>query len=179
MSVCFKCNSEKPVDEFYKHPQMASSHLGKCKSCTKSDVRSNRKARSEYYLAFDRKRNGDPRDWRLFCLLPGERAFLAEYQGGKDPITGQALRGRTVLDHRHSDGLIRGILNWRTNRDLHIFELTDRGQYGALSEYLRNPPAVDALSGPRYGVIGRIGNKRRRYGPEGKKEPHHTKGSLQ
>ena len=35
--ICFKCNIEKSIDEFYKHKKMADGHLGKCKNCTKTD----------------------------------------------------------------------------------------------------------------------------------------------
>lgn len=35
--VCFKCESEKPLTAFYKHKAMGDGHLGKCKTCTKSD----------------------------------------------------------------------------------------------------------------------------------------------
>jgi len=39
MKECFKCHRALPLNEFYKHPQMSDGHLGKCKPCTRKDVR--------------------------------------------------------------------------------------------------------------------------------------------
>lgn len=56
VKTCFKCNTEKPISDFYKHPKMADGYLGKCKDCTKRDTRINRRKKSDYYRDYDRKR---------------------------------------------------------------------------------------------------------------------------
>lgn len=35
--ICFKCGSELPLSDFYKHKKMSDGHLNKCKQCTKRD----------------------------------------------------------------------------------------------------------------------------------------------
>jgi hypothetical protein len=35
--ICFKCEIEKPLDDFYKHKDTSDGFLNKCKSCTKQD----------------------------------------------------------------------------------------------------------------------------------------------
>ena len=59
MKRCFKCARDLPLTEFYRHPRMSDGHLGKCRSCTRRDVRENREKRRSYYLAYDRSRKRD------------------------------------------------------------------------------------------------------------------------
>lgn len=42
MKRCFKCGVEQPIEEFYRHSEMGDGHLGKCKTCTKLDMRIDR-----------------------------------------------------------------------------------------------------------------------------------------
>lgn len=57
---CFKCNELKLLNEFYVHPQMADGHLGKCKLCTKKDVRERRELVPEMLRAYEKKRSQIP-----------------------------------------------------------------------------------------------------------------------
>lgn len=60
MKTCYKCRASLPLNEFYKHEAMDDGHLGKCKECTKADVRRNRWEKIEYYRAYDRERSKQP-----------------------------------------------------------------------------------------------------------------------
>lgn len=58
--ACFKCGAILPLSAFYAHPQMADGHLGKCKECTKVDVRENYRATIVTRREYERKRSARP-----------------------------------------------------------------------------------------------------------------------
>lgn len=60
MKKCFKCDAVKPVDDFYKHSAMADGRLGKCKECTKVDVRTNYSGKRKQYSDYDKLRQQNP-----------------------------------------------------------------------------------------------------------------------
>lgn len=62
---CFKCGNDKPLNEFYKHPEMADGYLGKCKLCAKKDVTENRLKNLDRIRAYDRDRSKNPERIKL------------------------------------------------------------------------------------------------------------------
>lgn len=56
MKTCFKCGVEKPLDEFYKHKEMADGHLNKCKECTRADSMRHRIDNLDAVREYDRRR---------------------------------------------------------------------------------------------------------------------------
>jgi len=54
--TCFKCNRLQPMTEFYAHRFMADGFLNKCKTCTKTDVKTYYLQNIEYYREYERER---------------------------------------------------------------------------------------------------------------------------
>jgi ribosomal protein S27AE len=76
MKTCFKCNTVKPLSEFYKHPRMADGHVNKCKECNKNDSTANRNKNIEKVRAYDRARGKEPE--RIKANTEVNRAWRAE-----------------------------------------------------------------------------------------------------
>src|SRR5690606_26923291 len=73
---CSKCGEEKLRSEFYRHSRTKDGLFGKCKECTKRDVRANRLARLEEMARL----RGDNAMLRL--EVKRLRAEVAELKGG-------------------------------------------------------------------------------------------------
>lgn len=69
---CFKCRKVKDLDDFYKHKKMADGHLGKCKACTKKDVK------RRYYDPDARKKIIEYEKKRF--QTPERKAKILQYQ---------------------------------------------------------------------------------------------------
>lgn len=96
---CFRCGESKPLSEFYTHPMMGDGHLGKCKECTKRDVRANRRIKLEQYREYDRDR---------FKNDPERRAAQYAYTAQLEEKYPEKRRARHMVSNAIRDGrLIR------------------------------------------------------------------------
>jgi len=128
MKTCFKCQQAKRLEEFYRHPQMADGHLGKCKECTRSDVAAWKNKNYEHVTQYvhrrgiSRRKNhlGGARLVRLllspeeqqrraqaarlvnYAIERGElrRALSCEQCGTHDP---RGARGQSLIQGHHDD----------------------------------------------------------------------------
>jgi len=76
---CFKCNTKKPLTDFYKHPMMADGHVNKCKECNKKDVRQNYQDNHDHFQKYERSRAHLPHRIKArgyagkignYCIIP-------------------------------------------------------------------------------------------------------------
>lgn len=76
---CFKCKQVKPLSMFYRHQAMDDGHLGKCKTCTKKDVKANYRVNLEHYVAYEKRRLKSPE--RKAKALEYQRRRRSKYPG--------------------------------------------------------------------------------------------------
>jgi len=77
MKQCFKCLESKPLDHFYKHPNMADGHVNKCKECNKIDVSTNYRINRDHYIVYEKMRFHNPN--RKQKALEYQRKRRAKY----------------------------------------------------------------------------------------------------
>ena len=101
-----------------------------------------------------------------FNLTIGMWEIVDNFQGSVCALCGKKQKSgkRLATDHRHSDGLIRGLLCSQCNRLLGKIEGTGWtvGTLVRLIQYIQTPPAVTALGREVFGYAGRVGTKKHR-----------------
>lgn len=114
---CFKCNTVKPLTEFYKHSMMADGHLNKCKQCAKRDVAEHREKNLDKIRAYDRERGKRPeriklnvevtRAWRLEDIRRQRAHGMVSYAIKKGELTrmpcARCGKSKTVAHHDDYD----------------------------------------------------------------------------
>ena len=99
MKTCFKCKTSKPLTEFYQHPATSDGHLGKCKECTKTDVRNRYAETREARHAYERVRSKGI----------GRRKAVLKYQARRRARSPEKYRARNAVSNALRDGrLVKG-----------------------------------------------------------------------
>lgn len=140
---CSRCGETKPLAEFPTSGTNASgtTRYRYCKPC-----------HSDYQRAGRLK--------ALFNLTPDEYDQIAQHQGGACFICGRLpKKQRLNVDHDHKSGLVRGLLCFSCNLALGRFR-DDLSRLERAVEYLKHPPAVQALGEERLGRVGRVTRRR-------------------
>ena len=91
--ICFKCNLEKPIDHFYKQKRIVDGYLGKCKECTKTDVKNN------YNNNFLKKRQYEQKRFQD----PVRKAKAAEYQDKHRENNPEKYKARNAVNNAIRD----------------------------------------------------------------------------
>jgi hypothetical protein len=89
------------------------------------------------------------REYDAILARQGGVCFICEEPPGKM---------RLAVEHRHGDGLLRGLVCWQCNKAIaYLRDSFTRSQ--RVVEYLTEPPAVFALGRQVYGRTGRVTRK--------------------
>lgn len=94
---CFKCERLLPIEQFYARPRMADGHLNKCRECTRSDTRQNRRRNITHYREYDRQR----------FLLPHRAVARDAYKRQQSVEKPQKRLARTMAGNALRDGWLR------------------------------------------------------------------------
>lgn len=88
-----------------------------------------------------------------YSITADEYWAMYRHQGGVCYLCRRARgmgRKRLSVDHCHETGLVRGLCCSHDNRDVLGHARDEIAYFERCIEYLKNPPAVAALGGPRY-----------------------------
>jgi hypothetical protein len=96
--TCFKCDTEKPLADFYEHKMMKDGRLGKCKECAKADSRARFKAKREYIRQYDKERRQRPE-------RKAKQAAYSRARNAREPEKARARR--MVANHLRRGNLTR------------------------------------------------------------------------
>ena len=140
---CASCGEWKPLDAYHRNKRSWDGLHAYCKACMGASARMRYEKDRErllelgkVYRAANRRKRRDTQLKVQFGSSLDEYEAILERQGGVCAICGEKGNGSLHLDHRHSDGGIRGLLCFRCNGALGAFRDSEN-LLGAAIEYLR------------------------------------------
>lgn len=112
MKVCSQCGSEKPLDDFYRHPKGKHGRSSWCKPCTleqQREYQSRPDVRERTVLRMRQKA------LEKYGLTVEDYERMKRQQRGRCAIC-RKKSDRLDVDHCHRTGQVRGLLCVRCNR---------------------------------------------------------------
>lgn len=85
-------------------------------------------------------------------------AILEHQKGGCAVCSQPPKKTRLAVEHRHKDGLLRGLVDWQCNKAI-AYLRDDWERARRLLKFLLNPPAAQALGREVFGRTGRVSRK--------------------
>lgn len=165
MKRCSKCGRTKSHDQFNKNKRSKDGLGHWCRVCSAAASKASREKKVDDYRAKARiYAANNPREWTPTTRDEARERRLLRYFG----LDVSAYNGMLILqdyrcaicrcdyypskplsvDHRHSDGLIRGLLCSKCNSAIGYL-LDDPNLFARVGSYLLDPPAARAF-GPMY-----------------------------
>lgn len=143
---CIRCGAPKKLEEY-----------------PKARKRRDGQPRYAYCLVCHANYQREQKLKNFFLLSVEEADKVFEHQGNVCAICRRPPKDgkRLALDHRHSDGLLRGGLCSWCNRAIARFN-DNIERLRAAADYLENPPATVALGRTHHARPGRMGTKKQR-----------------
>jgi hypothetical protein len=147
MKLCPRCNTEKPLSEFYKRVASSDGKDTYCKTCKRGMVDARKAANPDHV----RKKNRDLYHSRPLHFKNQRLKYMygvsldwydAKYaeQGGRCYICDKP-KDTLVVDHNHTTGAVRALLCHNCNRGIGLIG-ENLDSYIKITEYLRDHDAV-------------------------------------
>lgn len=176
--MCTKCYFKEYYETNKEHRKIVGR---KYRTENRAKVRAcNLTATKKWYHGKGKDVNRARRLSVFFQLTPDDFEQIKQYQASDSRfrllLNKPNYTKREAVEHRHRDGLIRGVMNAMLNRTYGIIERlypeNTAEVLRALADFHENPPATAALGEEVYGVIGKAQHKRKLlYGPHGSSDP--------
>lgn len=101
---CFKCLRDLPVEEFYRHPAMADGRLGKCRDCTRQDVKRHRIENLDRVRAYDRERAKQPHVVQRIARVAREWRAQHPERARAQQVANNAIRDKKITKPNACEG---------------------------------------------------------------------------